>query len=370
MRLSVARGDTTLFAPVTARSLILGIETSCDETAAAVVADGHVVLSNVVHSQIELHARWRGVVPEVASRSHTERIVPIVAEALEQAKVRPEDLAGVAVTHRPGMVGCLLVGLSAAKALSWRYDVPLIGVDHVQAHVHTGFLADPQMPLPALALVASGGHTALWLVKAPTVTERLGTTRDDAAGEALDKGAALLGLPYPGGPSIQNTAKGGDPRAFDLPRTMLGADSLDFSFSGLKTALLYTLRPQQGPTDAPPPTGDRLRDLACSYQEAVVDVLVAKLARAAERCAPKSLCIGGGVAKNLRLRERLQQHPVLSRLHLVLPDLSLCADNGAMIASLGFELLRQGQRSPLDLDAIATPRSGGKAAGRPKAERP
>lgn len=359
------------------RELILGIETSCDETAAAVVADGRGVLSNVVHSQIALHARFRGVVPEVASRSHTERIVPIVAQALEQANVRAQDLAGVAVTHRPGMIGCLLVGLSAAKALCWRYDLPLIGVDHVQAHVHTGLLADPAMPLPALALVASGGHTALWLVTAPTVTERLGTTRDDAAGEALDKGAALLGLPYPGGPSIQDTAKGGDPRAFDLPRTLLGPDSLDFSFSGLKTALLYTLRPQQvytlrpqqWPSDLPPPTGDRLRDLACSYQEAVVDVLVEKLARAAERRAPRSLCIGGGVAKNLRLRERLQQHPTLSRLHLVLPDLSLCADNGAMIASLGHELLRQGHRSPLDLDAIATPQAGGKVPGRPKAGR-
>jgi len=346
------------------RELILGIETSCDETAAAVVADGHVVLSNVVHSQIELHARWRGVVPEVASRSHTERIVPIVAEALARANVTPHDLTAIAVTHRPGMVGCLLVGLSAAKALCWQYSLPLVGVDHVQAHVHTGFLADPAMPLPALALVASGGHTALYLVTAPNTTERLGTTRDDAAGEALDKGAALLGLPYPGGPSIQNAAKGGNPRAFDLPRTLLGPDSLDFSFSGLKTALLYTLRPQ-GTTDEPaPPTGDRLRDLACSYQEAVVDVLITKLARAAERHRVRSLCIGGGVAKNTRLRERLQQHRSLSALHLVLPDLSLCADNGAMIASLGSVLLRQGHRARLDLDAIATPQSGGKAKAR------
>lgn len=341
--------------------LILGIETSCDETAAAVVGDGHVVLSNVVHSQIALHARWRGVVPEVASRSHTERIVPIVAEALDRAGITPQDLTAVAVTHRPGMIGCLLVGLAAAKSLCWRFQLPLVGVDHVQAHVHTGLLADPAMPLPALALVASGGHTALYLVTAPAVTERLGTTRDDAAGEALDKGASLLGLPYPGGPSIQQTAVGGNPRAFDLPRTLLGPDSLDFSFSGLKTALLYTLRPQ-GTTETPaPPTGAMLRDLACSYQEAVVDVLLTKLARASERFPVRSLCIGGGVAKNARLRERLQQHPVLGSLHLVLPDLSLCADNGAMIAGLGSVLLQKGLVSPLDLDAIATPQSGGKA---------
>ena len=357
----MARRSRYHLRPVNARELILGIETSCDETAAAVVADGHVVLTNIVHSQIELHARWRGVVPEVASRSHTERIVPIVAQALEQANVAPADLTAIAVTHRPGMIGCLLVGLSAAKSLCWRFDLPLVGVDHVQAHVHTGFLAEPSMPLPALALVASGGHTALYLVTAPAVTERLGTTRDDAAGEALDKGAALLGLPYPGGPSIQSAGKGGDPRAFDLPRTLLGADSLDFSFSGLKTALLYTLRPQGSVDTPPPPTGDRLRDLACSYQEAVVDVLVAKLARACERFPVRSLCIGGGVAKNTRLRERLQQHPALSGLHLVLPDLSLCADNGAMIASLGSVLLRRGERAPLGLDAIATPQSGGKA---------
>jgi N6-L-threonylcarbamoyladenine synthase len=345
--------------------LILGIETSCDETAAAVVRDGHVVLSNVVHSQIALHARFRGVVPEVASRSHTERILPIVEQALQQAGVAPQDLSAVAVTHRPGMVGCLLVGLAAAKALCWRFDLPLLGVDHVQAHVHTGFLADPELPLPALALVASGGHTALYLVHAPGRTERLGTTRDDAAGEALDKGAALLGLPYPGGPSIQQTALGGDARAFDLPRTLLGPDSLDFSFSGLKTALLYTLRPQGSTTAAVTATGDTLRDLACAYQEAVVDVLVTKLRRASERHPVRSLCIGGGVARNTRLRERLTADPVLGALHLVLPELSLCADNGAMIASLGSLLLREGRHAPLDLDAIATPQSGGKAKVRP-----
>jgi N6-L-threonylcarbamoyladenine synthase len=340
---------------------ILGIETSCDETAAAVVEDGHLVRSNVVHSQIALHARWRGVVPEVASRSHTERILPIVEQALADANVTPHDLTAIAVTHRPGMVGCLLVGLAAAKALAWRFHKPLLGVDHVQAHVHTGLLADPGMPLPALALVASGGHTAMWLLTAPGQSERLGTTRDDAAGEALDKGASLLGLPYPGGPSIEQTARTGDRTRFDLPRTLLGPDSLDFSFSGLKTALLYTLRPQGAPPRETPPQGQELADLAASYQEAVVDVLVAKLRRAAERFPVRSLCIGGGVARNQRLRERLAGDPRLQSLHLVLPAMALCADNGAMIASLATVAWHRGERSPLDLDAIATPQSGGKA---------
>lgn len=343
------------------RERILGIETSCDETAAAVVADGRDVLSNVVHSQIELHARFRGVVPEVASRSHTERILPIVDRALRDAGVAPADLTAIAVTHRPGMVGCLLVGMAAAKALAWRFGLPLIGVDHVQAHVHTGLLADPDMPLPALALVASGGHTALWLVTAPGATQRLGTTRDDAAGEALDKGAALLGLSYPGGPAIEQAARGGDPRAFDLPRTLLDRESLDFSFSGLKTALLYTLRPQGTSGPVEPPTGQRLADLAAAYQEAVVDVLVEKLRRAADRHTVRALCIGGGVARNERLRARLRTDPRLAALHLVLPPPNLCADNGAMIAALASVAWRAGDTSPLDLDAIATPAAGGKA---------
>jgi len=341
--------------------LILGIETSCDETAAAVVADGQDVRSNVVHSQIRLHERWRGVVPEVASRSHTERILPIVEEAMQQADVTPTDLDAVAVTQRPGMIGCLLVGLAAAKALSFRFGMPIVGVDHVQAHVHSAFLAEPEMPLPAIALVASGGHTAIYLVRDRGVTERLGTTRDDAAGEALDKGAALLGLPYPGGPSIEQAARGGNAKAFALPRTLLSRDSLDFSFSGLKTALLYTLRPQGSNEPLEPPSGDALRDLACCYQEAIVDVLLAKLRRAAERHDAHALCIGGGVARNGRLRERLQSDPRLRQLRLVMPAPEYCTDNAAMVASLGSHLFRTGKIAPLELDAVATAQSGGKA---------
>lgn len=349
-------------APV--RELILGIETSCDETAAAVVEAGTRVLSNVVHSQTALHERWRGVVPEVASRSHTERILPIVQQALADAQLTPPDLTAIAVTHRPGMIGCLLVGLAAAKALAWRFGKPLLGVDHVQAHVHTGFLAEPDLPLPALALVASGGHTALYLIHERGRTERLGTTRDDAAGEALDKGAALLGLPYPGGPAIQRAAATGDAKRYVLPRTLLGPDSLDFSFSGLKTALLYTLRPQGAPPRAAPPEGQELADLAASYQEALVDVLVQKLARAARATSARSLCLGGGVARNTRLRERLAAEPGLAQLHLVLPAPDLCSDNGAMIASLGSHLWRTGQVATLELDAVATPAAGGKAKAR------
>ncbi len=340
---------------------ILGIETSCDETAAAVVQDGHRVLSNVIHSQVELHQRWRGVVPEVASRSHTERILPIVTQALEEARVAPEQLDAIAVTHRPGMVGCLLVGMAAAKALAWRFDKPLLGVDHVQAHVHTGLLAEPDMPLPALCLVASGGHTAMYRVTEPGSSERLGTTRDDAAGEALDKGAALLGLPYPGGPSIQEAGARGDRKAHRFPRTLLDKESLDFSFSGLKTALLYHLEPPGGPSRTAPPSTNEVQDLAASYQEAIVDVLITKLRRAAERHPVRSLCIGGGVAKNERLRQRLERDPVLRALRLVLPPLSLCADNGAMIAGLGAIQLRRGEASPLDLDAVATSKTNAKA---------
>jgi N6-L-threonylcarbamoyladenine synthase len=344
--------------------LILGIETSCDETAAAVLEDGRHVRSSVLHSQIMLHERWRGVVPEVASRSHTQRIVPIVQAALDEAKVRPSELSGVAVTHRPGMVGCLLVGLAAAKALALRYDLPLLGVDHVQAHIHTALLTRQDMPLPALCLVASGGHTALWLLRAPLDAIRLGTTRDDAAGEAFDKGAALLGLSYPGGPSIERAAQNGNPKSLVLPRSLLGPDSLDFSFSGLKTALLYHLR-GPGVTEPPPVLPPaRVADLAAAYQEAIVDVLIQKLSRAAERVPVQSICIGGGVARNVRLRTRLQESRTLSALQLVLPEPSLCSDNGAMIAFLGHLQLQRGLTSPLDLEAVATPDAGGKAAPR------
>ena len=337
-------------------TLVLGIETSCDETAAAVVQDGTTILSNVVFSQVALHEKWRGVVPEIASRSHTTRILPTVTQALTTAGVAPGDFAAIAVSHRPGMIGCLLVGLAAAKALAWRFGLPLIGVDHVLAHVHAAFMTAPQLALPSLALIASGGHTALYLVHGPGNMERIGSTRDDAAGEALDKGAALLGLAYPGGPAIQAAAAGGNPNRLDLPRSMLDADSLDFSFSGVKTALLYALRGNALERPMPILTAQDVADYAASLQAAVVETLVKKLVRARLRTGARSVSIGGGVARNTLLRQRIQAERRLSQCELVFPPLDLCSDNGAMIAGLGTTMLLRGDRSGLDLDAFATTR--------------
>jgi len=337
--------------------LVLGIESSCDETAAAVVADGTAILSNAIHSQARLHERFRGVVPEVASRSHTTRILPIVQAALADAGTGPEDLAAVAVTNQPGMIGCLLVGVAAAKALSWLYDLPLCAVDHIEAHLHAAFMTEPDLPLPCLSLVASGGHTALYLMEAPGRARRIGRTLDDAAGEALDKGAALLGLPYPGGPSIEAAARRGDAQRVALPRPMIGPDSLDFSFSGVKTALLYHLRGNALTRPMPALSETEVADLAASYQAAVVDTLVRKLRRAAERHPARSLAIGGGVARNGLLRERLRSDRVLAPLHRVFPPPELCSDNGAMIAGLGHHHLQQGHVDGLDLEALATRRS-------------
>lgn len=336
--------------------LILGIETSCDETAAAVVADGREILSNVIHSQVSLHRRFRGVVPEVASRSHTSRILPVVEQAFQDARVEPGQLAGVAVTNRPGMIGCLLVGLAAAKALSWIQDIPLVGVDHVQAHVHAAFMTDPDLQLPCLSLVASGGHTALYLVRAPGVTERIGSTRDDAAGEALDKGASQLGLSYPGGPAIEAAAVDGDPASVRFPRSMLEPGSLDFSFSGIKTALLYHLRGPGLQRDLPSLGAEQVADLAAAYQAAVLEVLVGKLRRAALAHRPSSVAIGGGVARNCELRRLIAEDSELGGLPLVFPPQELCSDNGAMIAGLGTLLLQNDHGANMSLQALATSR--------------
>src|SRR5690606_25721825 len=317
-------------------------ETSCDETAAAVVRGATEVLSNVVHSQVALHERWRGVVPEVASRSHTRRILPIVEAALGEAGVAPRQLDAVAVTREPGMGGSLLVGLAAAKALALLFEKPLIGIDHLRAHVFAAFMTDPDLPLPCVVLLASGGHTALYLATGKDAVTRIGRTLDDAAGEALDKGAALLGLPYPGGPAIEATAAGGDPRCVALPRPMIGPDSLDFSFSGVKTALLYHLRGNALERPMPELSREQVRDLAAAYQEAIVDTLVRKLRRAVERHPCASIAIGGGVARNGLLRPCLPDDPVLSGLHLVLPPLALCRDNDAMITGLRAHLHASG----------------------------
>ena len=337
-------------------SLVLGIETSCDETAAAVVRGGREILSNVVHSQIDLHRRYRGVVPEVASRSHTSKILPTIEAALDEAATAPSDLNAIAVTHRPGMIGCLLVGMSAAKAMSWWLGKPLVGVDHIRAHIHAAFMSESDLALPCLSMVASGGHTALYRVEDPMRVERIGATRDDAAGEALDKGAALLGLSYPGGPSIEKSGAAGDDRAIELPRPMLGRDSLDFSFSGIKTALLYHLRGSGLTRPMPDLDEQQVADLAASYQAAIVDTLVRKLRRGAEQTGARSLAIGGGVARNQRLRRHIESDPVLGSLQLVFPPNDLCSDNGAMVAGLGAALLDRGEAATLELEAMATAR--------------
>jgi N6-L-threonylcarbamoyladenine synthase len=298
--------------------VILGIETSCDETAAALIEPGGAIRSNVVSSQAELHARFGGVVPEVASRRHLELVVPVVRTALEDADVSLDRLDRVAVTQGPGLVGALLVGISAAKALAWGRDLPLVPVDHLEGHVASLYLAPDPVEPPFTCLLASGGHTLLLAVREHGRSERLGTTLDDAAGEAFDKGARLLGLGYPGGAAIDRLAQAGDPSAFAFP--VARVPGLDFSFSGLKTALLYAVR------DLGPDEAERRRaDLAASYQRAIVRALVGRLEEAVERTGFERVAVVGGVAANSELRAAL---PVAA-----FAPLPLCTDNAAMIAS-------------------------------------
>ena len=277
----------------------------------------------------------------------------MVRRALHEAGVEPDALTALAVTNRPGMIGCLLVGMTAAKSLSWIYGLPLVGVDHIHAHIHAAFMVRPDLRLPCLSLVASGGHTAIYHVTKAGQAQRVGATRDDAAGEALDKGAAILGLPYPGGPSIQAAAVEGDRQSVDFPRPLLHK-GLDFSFSGIKTALLYHLRGSSLERPMPELTQSQVADLAASYQAAIVDCLVTKLRRAAGEFNSEALTIGGGVARNTLLRERIAADPLLSQLEQVFPPLELCSDNAAMVAGLGTLQLRSGQIDDLTLDAAAT----------------
>jgi N6-L-threonylcarbamoyladenine synthase len=309
------------------KRLILAVETSCDDTCAAVVAGGEI-RSNVISSQAAAHERYGGVVPEVASRHHLELIDRVIEAALGEADASVDDLEALAVTRGPGMVGPLLVGITAAKALAASHRKPLAGVDHLQGHVAANFLAPDPLDPPFLCLVASGGHTLLAGVRDRSGFETLGRTLDDAAGEALDKGARLLGLTYPGGPAIERVARGGDPAAFDFPIGMAHDRGLDFSFSGLKTALLYAVR-DLGPDDL-----DRRRaDLAASYQRAVIDQLVARLARALEDSTWEAVALGGGVAANGPLRDRVSSLCEGRGLRLKLVPMELCTDNAAMIGS-------------------------------------
>ena len=334
---------------------LLTIETTCDETAAAVIARDRRVLSSIVASQERLHARWRGVVPEVASRAHVERILPVIVEAIERAGVTLADLEGIGVAVRPGLVGSLLVGLAAAKGIAVARGIPIVGYDHLAAHLYACRLAHGgELPTPCVGLVASGGHTSLFRVDGPLDLVRLGGTIDDAAGEAFDKAASLLGLGYPGGPEIERAAATGDPRAYRLPRPLAAdRDRLDVSFSGLKTALRYLVRPPETPP-GPPPTGQRLADLAASFQEAAVETILAKVELAIDRCHARGIAVGGGVAANGRLRAGIEAVASRRGLPAFIPPRGLCTDNAAM-GALAWERLDRGIDDGLELDVVAGP---------------
>jgi N6-L-threonylcarbamoyladenine synthase len=318
--------------------LVLGVETSCDETAAAVVGNGAAVLSSVVSSQVDLHARFGGVVPEIASRAHVELLTPVVAEALVEAGVTGSTDA-VAATIGPGLVGALLVGVSAAKALALVWDVPFIGVNHMEAHLYAGLLEEPDLKPNLVALLVSGGHTLLIEMKDHGRYRILGSTVDDAAGEAFDKVARFLGLGYPGGPAIQEAARAGDPEAIRFPRAMMD-DGYDFSFSGLKTAVVNYVR--KHPDVSTP-------DVAASFQAAVVDVLVTKALAAAIESGADALCLGGGVAANTLLRERTAAEAGAKGLRVVLPSPAMCTDNAAMVAAAGWWRLQSDGPTSLDV---------------------
>jgi len=353
---------------------VIGIESSCDETCCGVVADGRRVLSNVVASQIELHARFGGVVPEIASRAHIEAINTVVRRALDEAGVGRREIAAVAVTNEPGLIGSLLVGLMAAKTLAWVWDVPLIAVNHVYAHAYAPALDAEPIEYPAAALICSGGHTALYRCRSPMELELLGTTIDDAAGEAFDKVANILRLGFPGGPAVDQAAGTGNPHAVVFPRSLLSGQSLDFSFSGLKTAVLYHVNgvpgAARGAVIGPSRkaeggsagrgrgienlTPQEVADVAAGFQAAVVDVLRIKLRRAARLTGARTLVIGGGVAANSALRSAAWE--LATKLHCTLrmPEMRFCVDNAAMVAALGFHHLRAGRTAGLDLEARAT----------------
>jgi N6-L-threonylcarbamoyladenine synthase len=338
-----------------APGLLLAIESSCDETAAAVIDRDLRIRSNVVQSQDDLHRQYGGVVPEVASRAHVQKIIPAIDEALRVAGVGLDDLAAIAVTSRPGLVGSLLVGLTAAKTLALTLDIPLVDVNHVEAHLFACQMSARRSVFPAIGLVVSGGHALLFDCRSAVEFEILGSTIDDAAGEAFDKGAKLLGLEYPGGPSIERAAASGNPSAVRFPRPMIDSRQLDFSFSGLKTALLYeiqgTSHGRLAPTAIDPA---RVADLAASYQEAIVDVLIEKCRKAMSHTSRKMLLVGGGVAANRRLRDRLAKLAADEAIEVVLAAPELCTDNAAM-AAMAWELLERGGAASLDLDVSPGP---------------
>ncbi|WP_108672161.1 tRNA (adenosine(37)-N6)-threonylcarbamoyltransferase complex transferase subunit TsaD [Peribacillus acanthi] len=325
--------------------IIVGIETSCDETAVAVVKNGREILSNVVASQIESHKRFGGVVPEIASRHHVEQMTIVLEEALMKAEIQYKDIDAIAVTEGPGLVGALLIGVNAAKAISFAHNIPLVGVHHIAGHIYANRLLT-EFSFPLLSLVVSGGHTELVYMEEHGVFKVLGETRDDAAGEAYDKVARTLNLPYPGGPHIDRLAHEGQP-VIDLPRAWLEEGSYDFSFSGLKSAVINTLHnaEQRGEVISP-------QDLAASFQNSVIDVLVTKTVRAANELKVSQVLLAGGVAANKGLRNELEQaFEKMENIQLVIPPLALCTDNAAMIAAAGSILFEKGKRGGMDMNA-------------------
>ncbi|MBZ4688349.1 MAG: tRNA N6-adenosine threonylcarbamoyltransferase [Clostridia bacterium] len=329
-----------------AKYLTMGVETSCDETSVAIVEDGTKVLSNIISSQIETHQPFGGVVPEIASRKHLESITPVVQKALDDAGVGFQDINIIAVTYGPGLVGALLVGVSVAKAMAYALDIPLIGVNHLEGHVYASFL-EHKFDFPVLCLVVSGGHTSLLHLKGHGDKELLGQTRDDAAGEAFDKIARYLGLGYPGGPAIEKEAQKGNPQAIEFPRAWLEKDSLDFSFSGLKSAVInYVHNAKQKGQEV------NRADVAASFQQAVVDVLVEKTAVAARKVGTDTVILAGGVAANSSLREQLTARLKEEGKTVFFPSPVYCTDNAAMIACAGYFRYKRGEVSDLYLNAV------------------
>ncbi|HUT68106.1 MAG TPA: tRNA (adenosine(37)-N6)-threonylcarbamoyltransferase complex transferase subunit TsaD [Dehalococcoidales bacterium] len=327
--------------------LVLGIETSCDETSAALVADGTTVLSSVIATQLDLLRKYGGVVPEIAARRHTELIGYVIKEALDKAGKSLDDVEAVAVTSKQGLIGCLLVGVAAAKSISYARGVPLIGVHHIEGHIFANRLSNPGMPVPHVCLTVSGGHTMLLYVEEDCKYELLGTTLDDAAGEAFDKIAKFLGLDFPGGPVIDKLSKQGNNKAFRFPRPMIRSRTLDFSFSGLKTSVINMFKERVARSEVLP-----LADIAASFQEAVVDVLVARTMRAAEEQGVAAVSVTGGVSANSRLREVFQEICKKKKIDVFFPKLSLCTDNAAMIAAAGYARMKMGEISDLRLNVF------------------
>ena len=329
-------------------SLVLGIETSCDETSAAVMKDGKHLLSNVVSSQIDVHNAFGGVVPEIASRKHTETIVHVIDQAIAASETDPRELDAVAVTQGPGLVGSLMVGISAAKALAFSWEKPLVGVNHLEAHIASAHIEN-EIDFPFVALIVSGGHTNLYMVEGFLDFELLGSTRDDAAGEAFDKGAKALGLGYPGGVQIDRLSKNGDPDVVSFPRPF-NNESFDFSFSGLKTALLNHVRKN------PAETEKDLHDVCAGFQEAIVETLVNKTLNAARKNGVETVVIAGGVACNSRLRRLSEERIEGEGISVFMPSPSLCTDNAAMIAALGHHMYEDDRISSFDISPYSTAR--------------